>query len=165
LPEVQKGTRVQAEEKIGYANFGQRALALLIDFFLVGLPPVVLIVVFAGPDGNLVQPAGILIALFATAWAFVGPIIILILPLRRWGGQTLGKRILGIKVNDLKGGPPTLGQCLGRTLLYFVSYLPGMVGFLWCIWDEQHRCFHDMIAHTLVVKKGVEFHPGGLAGK
>jgi len=86
-------------------------------------------------------------------WYLVVPFLAIVLPLRFFRGQTLGKRVMGIAVVSDTGGRLSWKQSLLRPLLYGVSYFPVFVGFLVCIWNTQKRCFHDMIAHTIVVRK------------
>jgi uncharacterized RDD family membrane protein YckC len=67
-------------------------------------------------------------------------------------GQTLGKKLLGIRVIDFRaGGPIGFGRGLlrqiGRILSGFVLYL----GYLWMLWDSEKQTWHDKIATTVVV--------------
>lgn len=139
-----------------YASFWERAVAFTIDFFLFcvlsflvsGLVGVIASALLG--DALHTSVATILALLVMIVSAFVTFVI----PLRLWKGQTLGKRLLGIVVVNESGRDISWGQSFARLFLYIVSYLPVFLGFLWCIWDSRKRCFHDMIAHTLVVKKG-----------
>ncbi len=73
-------------------------------------------------------------------------------------GQTLGKKVLGIRIVDLEGNLPTMkGHLLKRYATYF---LPGQVpiaGQLFSfvnvlfIFSKQKRCIHDLFAGTMVV--------------
>lgn len=83
-------------------------------------------------------------------------------PTARWG-QTLGKRILGIKVvNVSTGAAPGLSKSLGRWALLIlpisVPYVqvPGALFFLLCVLTMGHEPFyrgwHDKAAGTLVIK-------------
>lgn len=67
------------------------------------------------------------------------------------GRQTLGKRLLGIRVIDLEGGALTPKAALIRslsTLLSGIFYL----GYLWPLKDERCRAWHDILAHSFVVE-------------
>ncbi|MES2674498.1 MAG: RDD family protein [Pseudomonadota bacterium] len=74
-------------------------------------------------------------------------------------GQTMGKRIIGIKIVDLNGRVPTLKQHLLKR--YAVYFLPGqipVVGYIFpivnllSIFGEERRCIHDYVAGTKVVQ-------------
>lgn len=82
-------------------------------------------------------------------------------------GQTLGKRVMKIKVVPLGTGPGTPangGRMFRRWLLtgffgllgsglYGVGYLLLIVDSLWCTWDRPLRqCIHDKYALTAVVR-------------
>ncbi len=74
-------------------------------------------------------------------------------------GQTLGKRLLGLRIVRPDGGRASLVRLLGARygigyvigLLPFVGGLYGLIDSL-LIFRESRRCLHDHIADTLVVK-------------
>jgi uncharacterized RDD family membrane protein YckC len=66
-------------------------------------------------------------------------------------GQTIGKRLVGVRVISTRGGHLTVWQSSLRVIGYFVSLLPLYVGFLAALLDVQRRAWHDRIAGTLVV--------------
>ena len=69
------------------------------------------------------------------------------------GGQTLGKMLLGIKVQASDGSPVGYGRALIRTIGYIVSFFfMTFLGFLWALWDKNNQTWHDKIAGTVVVK-------------
>lgn len=70
-----------------------------------------------------------------------------------WNGQTVGKRVLAIKVVKEGGGKVTYTEAVIRYLCYFVSALPLLLGFLWVLWDDKKQGWHDKLAKTLVVKE------------
>ena len=74
-------------------------------------------------------------------------------------GQTIAKRMLGIKVVRTDGSRASLGRIFW--LRNFVNALPSGVPFLGSfyflvdslfIFNEKQQCVHDMIADTIVVK-------------
>lgn len=70
-------------------------------------------------------------------------------------GATPGKWVLGLRVVDAAtGGTPPWPRLVLRYLGYLVSALPLAVGYLWMIWDPRRRCWHDMMAGTLVLRVG-----------
>lgn len=71
-------------------------------------------------------------------------------------GQTLGKRMMGIKVVSLRTGePPSLGAATGRIGIYLMlSFLPGgqLLDVLWPVWDKPYeQALHDKVAGTRVI--------------
>jgi uncharacterized RDD family membrane protein YckC len=76
---------------------------------------------------------------------------------RYWHGQTVGKRALGIAVEDVGGGTISLGQALGRgylrALMFVCLYIPWIVDSLWPLWQPENRSLHDLAASTIVVKR------------
>jgi uncharacterized RDD family membrane protein YckC len=74
-------------------------------------------------------------------------------------GQTIGKKILGIRIVDMQGDVPSLARTLGlRYFILQVSALLPLVGKASrtidavFIFRENRRCLHDLIAGTQVVK-------------
>lgn len=70
-------------------------------------------------------------------------------------GQTLGRKLFGIRVVDAgTGRPPSLGKSVGR---YFMSLVSGWfcnLGYFWALWDSEKRTWHDMVCDTRVVAAG-----------
>ena len=67
-------------------------------------------------------------------------------------GLTVGKRLLGIRVVSLVHAKITLWQSVERALGYGASALEGGFGFIQFFIHRNHRCVHDRIAETIVVK-------------
>jgi uncharacterized RDD family membrane protein YckC len=131
------------------AGFFRRFAALALDWLTLSV--IVDIVSFAyrlgsGTDlilTHLNLAAGLSAALF----------IIYFTLLTGEGGQTLGKMLLGIKVQCADGSTVGYGRALIRTLGYIVSIFFGsFLGFLWALWDKNNQTWHDKIAGTEVVK-------------
>lgn len=73
-------------------------------------------------------------------------------------GQTIGKRLLGIKIVDLNGDLPELKKhLLKRYAVFFIPAQVPVVGQLFStintlfIFGKQKRCVHDLAAGTKVV--------------
>lgn len=74
-------------------------------------------------------------------------------------GQTIGKKVLEIKIVDLNGNVPVFQPQL--LIRYAVFVLPGQVPFVGqlfslinvlFIFSAEKRCIHDLVAKTKVVK-------------
>ncbi len=79
-------------------------------------------------------------------------------------GQTIGKKIVGIRVVDLDGNVPGLLTLLGRRYapIYAAEAIPLAGGLLplidvLFIFREDRRCIHDLIAKTRVVLSGAKY--------
>jgi uncharacterized RDD family membrane protein YckC len=66
-------------------------------------------------------------------------------------GQTLGMRIVGIRLISRRGGPPGPGRGLLRLLAFIPSLLPAGLGWLWALFDREHRALHDHLSGTYVI--------------
>ena len=69
-------------------------------------------------------------------------------------GQTVGKRALGIRVLDFRGGGTgSIGyaRALVRNLVKYVSGLVVFLGYLWMLWDREKQTWHDKAATSVVV--------------
>ena len=67
-------------------------------------------------------------------------------------GQTLGMRLLKMRVIDLWGDRPSILRCAARTGGYVLGLGTVMLGFLWVGFDSEKRGLHDWIAGTYVIK-------------
>lgn len=71
------------------------------------------------------------------------------------GGQTPGKRALGIRVLSVDGLPPTAMQVVLRALLWPVDVLlavPAPLGLILVAATSKHQRLGDLVAGTLVVR-------------
>ena len=73
-----------------------------------------------------------------------------------FGGQTLGKRAMGLRVVSADGAPVTLVPSVVRNLLRVVDILPGVyaVGLASTLMDPYARRLGDVIAGTMVIHGG-----------
>jgi uncharacterized RDD family membrane protein YckC len=71
-----------------------------------------------------------------------------------WRGQTLGKRVLRLRVVDAEGLRLQPSQIVIRNLLRMVDMLPGlyMVGGLTCLFTRRAQRLGDVAANTVVVR-------------
>jgi uncharacterized RDD family membrane protein YckC len=70
-----------------------------------------------------------------------------------WRGQTLGKRLVGLRVMDVQGLRLQFHQVLLRNLLRFVDILPicYFVGGVACLVSRRSQRLGDLAANTVVV--------------
>lgn len=66
-------------------------------------------------------------------------------------GQTLGKRLLGLRVAELTGKPMTPMRNLKRYGGYAAGMATGGLGLLQLLWDANRQAIQDKTAHTVVL--------------
>jgi uncharacterized RDD family membrane protein YckC len=149
--EYQVLTPESVEFSYELAGFGSRMLAVLIDLLVLVAATLVALVVgtmsalFARLAGNLllfVLPFAVLFGYFIVfEW--------------RMNGQTLGKRLLDLRVIDDRGFSIDLFQAVIRNLLRLIDMMPFIchgVGGLAALCNSRQKRLGDSAAGTLVVK-------------
>lgn len=67
-------------------------------------------------------------------------------------GQTIGKRIVGIRlVKEVTGQPLGGWLCFGRQLLHILDSIACYLGWLWPLWDSKRQTFADKLVSSVVV--------------
>ena len=153
--------------RVRVSGFGRRFVAAAVDGLLLASISMVVTLVTAlalgaplphareiGPD---LLVAGILdrnpMAVGAIG-LFFGLTILYELYCAGIAGQTLGMRLVRIRVIAGRGRPPGAVRGLVRVLAFALSVLPGGLGWLWALFDREHRALHDHVAGTYVILDG-----------
>ncbi len=71
-------------------------------------------------------------------------------------GQTVGKRMVGVRVVRLDGEPITWWIAFERVGGYAAGFATGLLGFAQVWWDANRQGIHDRIVGTVVVREGAE---------
>jgi uncharacterized RDD family membrane protein YckC len=66
-------------------------------------------------------------------------------------GQTFGMKLFGIRIISQRGTAPGPARGAVRLLALLISVLPAGLGWLWALFDREHRALHDHLAGTYVV--------------
>jgi len=66
------------------------------------------------------------------------------------GGQTIGMRAWRVRIVDSAGRSPGARNSLFRFAFALVSLIAGF-GFIWCLFDNDRRAWHDVMAKTRMV--------------
>ena len=130
-----------------YSGFWRRFVAYVIDNILLSVVFWILILVLGGiaGDGGVFGAYG----LAAIGW------LLYYAAMESSSNQaTVGKMALGIKVTDLEGNRISFGRALGRNLAKILSVLIFYIGYIMAAFTAKKQALQDMIANTLVVKKG-----------
>ncbi|MEM4658574.1 MAG: RDD family protein [Candidatus Methanosuratincola sp.] len=131
------------------AGVGTRFAAYLMDVAILSvlsLLTVYLAMSVAGASGRVGQTVAMSFPVFLILYVLYFWI------LTAFGGQTLGKRVFGIRVVTDSGEEPGLGRSFLRVIGYFVSSAVFYLGFIWSIFDSRSQGWHDKIARTYVVR-------------
>jgi uncharacterized RDD family membrane protein YckC len=141
-----------------YASWGRRFVAIFVDGLILALPfavtlAVALAVTGGGEDED--SPAWAAVGLAWLLWILI-PFVYYTVLHGRERGQTLGKRLLGIRVIGDDFRPIGYGRAFGRFLMSWVMwlacYLPGILDSLWPLWDQKNQALHDKVASSIVVR-------------
>ena len=141
-----------------YASWGRRCTAIVVDGLILALPftvtlAVAIAVTGGGEDEDSPAWAAVL---FAWLLWIVLPFVYYTFLHGRERGQTLGKRLLGIRVIGEDFRPIGYGRAFGRFLMAWVMwllcYVPGILDSLWPLWDQKNQALHDKVANTIVVR-------------
>lgn len=131
------------------ASLGTRIIAHLID---VGLALILLyLVAVAAAFGLAATPelSGVAIALIFT----FGLYLYFALLEGLWGGKTIGKSLMNLRVMMVDGTPVTFPAAVFRNLLRIGDFLPGLylAGFLSIFTNPRSQRIGDIVAGTVVV--------------
>jgi uncharacterized RDD family membrane protein YckC len=135
-----------------YAGFWIRVWASLVDTLLVLLVTAPLLGLLYGWDSGFDTRAGSTFRPTEFIVSWVLPAIAVIV-FWRYRSATPGKMVIHARIVDAStGGPPSLGQLIGRYLGYFVSTFPFFLGLIWVGIDARKQGWHDKLAHTVVIR-------------
>jgi uncharacterized RDD family membrane protein YckC len=140
-------------------------LASPVTRFLAWVIDLACIAMFGGFIGTFLQLLGLVSIDFARALSVLSYFVISIgygiLLEWRWRGQTVGKRLLRLRVMDAQGLRLTVNQVIIRNLLRFVDMLPMLylVGGLSCLLSRRAQRLGDIAASTIVVRNPKSVEP------
>ncbi|UJR85390.1 RDD family protein [Sandaracinus amylolyticus] len=130
-----------------------RLVARWIDVALPLAPALVFVPLGAALDAGALVRGGLLATVVATIALFALNLMLL----HRYG-QSLGKRVLGLRIVRSDGSPATLGTILGRRIvlagvLAGVPFLGAIftIADVLCVFTESRQTLHDRIADTIVI--------------
>lgn len=131
------------------AGFWIRTIAYLVDAFLLGLVggafPYLLI---GGTNPNQQQPNVAVPGGGSVALA----VVYFILFWSIGGGRTIGMWVMGLRVVRDDGSRLGVVGAIVRVIGLWLSFAVCFLGVIWVAIDSRHRGWHDMLAHTLVIR-------------
>ncbi len=142
-----RGTRLAAAILDGIILMGMVYLPILFAAAIVGA--------FGGmqgtvPEASIIAAVALLVAIAGfAAWCWLNFLYVM------RNGQSIAKKILGIKVVRSDGSPASLARIfwLRNVVNWFVSIIPlyFVIDGLF-IFGESRQCVHDKIADTIVIR-------------
>ena len=141
---------------IQYAGFWARVAAYFIDYACVTAVCLLLAIAFSFLGESGLAIAGIAVFL----------VQLLYWPVLESSAHqaTLGKRMLGIRVEHGKGGPTSFLRALGRNLAKIISAVPLCLGFVMVAFTGRKQGLHDIVADCVVVRVGPSHFVKALIG-
>lgn len=165
MPVIQIATPFNIDIEFEIAEFHKRLLAYIIDFALLFLYYKSMLALLVNGFGLYYESLGFIILVILIPLLFYTPVSELLM-----GGQTVGKRILNLKVVSLDGGEPTLGQVLLRWFMRFYEWgciifvlfwgnimgigfllLGGITSIIIIVLNGKSQRLGDIVAGTVVV--------------
>lgn len=158
VPSLDVATPARVSVELPVAGIGFRALAYGIDVAVLFGVTLVLYFgyTFVGPSAlevfeglSSLERAGGLLLLFGGVWLYWTAFEV------AWRGQTLGKRLMRIRVVRADGAPIGPFESAVRNLLRLIDFLPGCypVGVITMLIDRRHRRLGDLVAGTILVRE------------
>jgi len=149
-----------------HAEWWRRALAAVVDgvilAILAGVLYLVLVAAGVSLDGGDGVTGLIVSFLLATLLFVLAALLYQPLVLARTNGQTVGKRVVSIRVVRADGRPMDLGTAVLREVVFksivlgvaasFTGGIAYLVDWLWPFVDAQNRALHDFPVDTRVVR-------------
>lgn len=134
---------------------GRRVVQYLIDAFLVGLVPSLASIPFDRSNSTFVHVIGAIVAFIV--FAAIG-FLYWVLFTHRQDGQTLGMKLLSLRVISKGGGPANMAQLTIRWVCLILDAIPytwpltGLVGFIVILCSRDRQRIGDHLGRTLVVR-------------
>jgi uncharacterized RDD family membrane protein YckC len=133
--------------------FEQAGFALRFGAFMFDLLPLMILLFVSGLLASQFLAFGTLIQYSSFGLAAIFLVFNFIFLAGRTG-QTVGKRLIGIRIITVDQRRATTKQIVMRHILgYPLSMAVFTLGFLWLLWDRRQQGWHDKMAGTLVVRK------------
>jgi len=124
-----------------YAGFSRRLPAYIVDSVILLIVLVPLSLIQLTKNNPIFQVAGWLIPALYFVFFWV-----------KNDGQTIGNKLLAIKVIKENNEQLDIVTGIIRYVGYTISWVVLSLGYLWIIWDKKKQGWHDKMAHTLVIE-------------
>ena len=136
------------------AGIGSRALAGVLDLVIQGVMVYAAAILFIMGAFAGAGSSSIVLVLVVSIATFIAILVGYHVLFEVYlGGQTPGKRMIGVKVVRMDGGPLGLSHSLIRTFLRIIDYLPALygIGVIAVFASRRNQRLGDMAAGTVVI--------------
>jgi uncharacterized RDD family membrane protein YckC len=149
------------------AEWWKRVVALLIDGLVIGIPAGIIFSALGvgfGQNARVDPVTGEVTGMGGLITAFlVGSLIYQVVYLIYFSvmngsesGQTVGKKVMNIRVRKASGGPLGIGPAALRYIVYaalasFTCGIGALLDVLWPLWDAKRQTLHDKAVSSVVV--------------
>jgi uncharacterized RDD family membrane protein YckC len=127
-----------------YVGIGRRFVVLIVDSLVLAVAMacfvIVWVVVIDGP------PLLFTVGIFAVFWVYE-------VPLKRSALRTVGYRLAGCRIVNLRGEPPSLFALTFRSLLWLFGPFNLLFDLLWCGIDDDSQTLRDRFAETCLINE------------
>jgi uncharacterized RDD family membrane protein YckC len=133
---------------------GRRVVQYLIDSFLVGLIPGLVSIPFDRSNSTFIHVLGGIVTF--VVFVVIGFVYWVFVPDRQ-NGQTLGMKLLGLRIISKGGGRANMAQLFIRWICLIFDAIPytwpftGLVGFIVILCSKDRQRIGDHLARTLVI--------------
>jgi len=133
---------------------GRRVVQYLIDSFLVGIIPGLVSIPFDRSGSTVVHVIGGIVSF--GVFVLIG-LLYWVIFAHKQNGQTLGMKLLGLRVISKGGGPANMAQLTIRWICLIFDAIPytwpftGLVGFIVILCSRDRQRIGDHLARTLVI--------------
>ncbi len=157
-PKLDVATPERVSVCLPIAGIGSRAIAYLVDLGLLFCGLMVLFFVSSLLIPDIAKTAEALsgigravsgLVLFTAIWGYWTGMEV------AWRGQTVGKKVLRIRVVKSDGSPIGVFESAVRNLVRAIDFLPlgYAVGLISMLVDSRHRRLGDLLAGTMLVRE------------
>lgn len=133
------------------AGLGERLVARLIDYAIFFFIMILGVVIMSYTHYNSTRNGilyGVIIVVYFILFVFYDLLCEIFMH-----GQSIGKRIMKIKVISLDGSQPTIGQYLLRWLFRLIDFgITGVAGLICAAVTEKCQRIGDLVAGTTLIK-------------
>lgn len=145
----------EAFEVVEKGGFWIRLLAFIFDFLFLNLISVLLLAFWFSilKGGKVTDSSELLLSLFIPYYFLtIFTSLSYYTILHGTKGQTLGKKVFGLRVVHISGRSLGFSQAFVRWVGYILCALTLNIGFLWIVFDKNKQGWHDRIANSFVVR-------------
>jgi uncharacterized RDD family membrane protein YckC len=156
-PSGDSGSRPERAAQVTRAETrvtGRRVVQYLIDSFLVGIIPALVSIPFDQGNSTVIHVVGGIVS-FAV-FVLIG-LLYWVIFTHMQNGQTLGMKLLRLRVISKGGGPANMAQLAIRWICLIFDAMPytwpftGLLGFIVILCSRDRQRIGDHLARTLVI--------------